>query len=134
MNFKGQKRPYHKHFSGMYNTISSSPLVYKNNNLKLYLTKDNEQSWVVSAVWLKFNFLTLWELMQNIHSDTYLLFFSRLVLSKMEVYQMEYIVLAKLMGINAQKSVNGTNGAKDGGKWMALCEPHVPVWTISSII
>ena len=35
--------------------------MYKNNNLKLYLTKDNQKSWVVSIIRINFHFLAVCE-------------------------------------------------------------------------
>ena len=54
ISFKGQWQPHHKHYSGTFHMISSRPLLYKNNKLQLYITKDIFGTWVVGIVQIIF--------------------------------------------------------------------------------
>ena len=60
ISFKGPWQPNHKHYSGTFHMISSRPLLYKNNKLQLYITKDVFGTWVVSIVQIIFKSLQSW--------------------------------------------------------------------------
>ena len=114
ISFKGQWLPYHKHYEGTYHMISSRPLLYKNNKLQLYVTKEVFGRWVVSLVKMKVNKNSLAKYKKHSRKElvvnTLICVLNRSVLSMMEVFQFFVPMIAMGMEICAQISVNGRVG------------------------
>ena len=131
ITFDGEVLPHHSHFSGLYNMMSSRPVLYRNTILKLYITKDYSENWVVSVYIMSELLIPIFLFFYN-YKDFNVSIKTRWVHSRMESTPSCIVTTAKDICKCVRTNADGKCGIgiRLCGKWTTQCISLVKVLSL----